>query len=82
MELSQTFNDLAKPLLVGVPDDEILASLCKELVLKVCHTMSNDFLRNVSTLETLKSEKAVDVQLSLRDDLKNFAMHTQSTLVV
>ena len=77
--LTQNFCETAKPLLVAVPDDEILASLCKELVLKICHTMSNDFLRHVSTLEALKNEKAVDVELSLRDEQKTFAMHTHST---
>lgn len=80
-KLSQNFSDLAKPLLVVVPDDEILASLCRELVLKICHTMSNDFLTNVSTLESLKNNKAVDIELSLRDELKTFAMHTHSTFV-
>ena len=40
--------------------------------------MSNDFLCNVRTLEQLKEKRAVDVQMSLRDELKSFAIHKES----
>lgn len=54
---------------LGVPEDTLAASLCQELVLKICHTLSNDFLRNVCTLKLLK-EKRVDLEMSLTDELK------------
>lgn len=77
--LSSIFRQCAQPLLVGVPDDKVMDSLCEQLVLKISHTMSNDFLRNITTLENLKEEKAVDAQMSLRDELKTFASHTKSS---
>ena len=76
--LSQKFKELVATFVLGVPEDTILASLCQELVLKICHTMSNDFLRNVCTLEQLKEKRAVDAQISLRDELKSFALHKES----
>ena len=77
--LSSHFRQCAHPLLVGVSSDEMMDSLCEQLVLKISHTMSNDFLRNVSTLENLKENKAVDAQMSLRDELKTYASHTKSS---
>ena len=77
--LSSVFRQYAQPLLVGVQGDEVMDSLCEPLVLKISHTMSNDFLRNISTLENLNEKKAVDVQMSLRDELKTFASLTKSS---
>ena len=77
--LSSIFRQYAQPLLVGVPGDEVMDSLCEQLVLKISHTMSNNFLRNISTLENLKEKKAVDAQMSLRDELKTFASLTKSS---
>ena len=77
--LSSIFCQYAQPLLVGVPGDEVMDSLCEQLVLKISHTTSNDFLRNISTLENLKEKKAVDAQMSLRDELKTFASLTKSS---
>ena len=76
--LSTSFCDCAQPLMVGFTDIEIMGSLCEQLVVKICHTMCNDFLRNITTLEGLKEDKAVDAQISLRDELKTYASHTKS----
>ena len=76
--LSSAFRTCAKSLLTHDADDKVLNSVFKELVTKICHTMSNDFLRNIATLENAKENKAVDAQVSLRDELKSFASHTQS----
>ena len=56
--LSQKFKELVATFVLGVPDDTILATLCQELVLKIYHTMSNDFLGNVCTLEQLKEKSS------------------------
>ena len=80
--LSSILRLYAQPLLVGVPGDEVLDSLCEQLVLKIGHTMANDFLRNVSTLENLKERKAVDAQMSLRDELKTFSFLTKSKFLL
>ena len=72
--LSQKFKQLVMSFVLVVPDDALVNSLCRELVLKICHTMSNYFLRNVRTLEQLTEKRAVDVQMSLRDELKSFAL--------
>lgn len=77
--LSSNFRQCAQPLLVGVPSDEVMDSLCEQLVLKISHAMSNDILRNISTLENLKENKAVDAEMPLRDELKTFASHTKSS---
>lgn len=76
--LTKKFKQLVDTFVLGVPEDAALASLGQELVLKICHTMSNDFLRSVRTLEQLKEKKAVDVHMSLRDELKSFALHKES----
>ena len=77
--LSSSFCDYAQPLIVGLTTDtEIMGSLCEQLVVKICHTMCNDFLRNITTLEGLKEDKAVDAQISLRDELKTYASRTKS----
>ena len=77
--LSLKFWQHAEPLMTGVPDDTMVNQLCEDLVLKMLHTMSNDFLRNIGTLENLKDKRAVDIQMTLRDELKSFALHVQST---
>ena len=55
--LSQKFKQLVETFVLVVPEDAVLASLCQELVLKICHTMSNDFLRNVRTLEQFNEKR-------------------------
>ena len=72
--LSQKFKELVATFVLGVPEDTVVASLCQELVLKIYHTMSNDFLHKVCTLEQLKEKKAVDVQMS---ELKLFALYKE-----
>ena len=64
-------------IMVGTPND-VLSSLCEQLVSKISHTISNDFLRNITTLDNLKNKKATDAQISLRDELKTFASHKAS----
>lgn len=77
--LSATFLQCAQPLLVGAPDEKVMDGFCEQLVVKITHTMANDFFRNVTTLENVKEKKAVDAQLSIRDELKTFASHTKSS---
>ena len=79
--LTQKFKQLVDTLMLWVSEDAALASLGQELVLKIRHIISNDFLRNVHTLEQLKEKKAVDVHMSLRDELKSFALHKESEFV-
>lgn len=76
--LFSTFCDCSQPLLNHVANDRVMNSVCEQLVTKITHTMSNDFLRNIATLENAKEKKAVDVQMSLRDELKCFASHALS----
>ena len=64
-------HECTHPLLVSVPDDNTIDSLCVELVIKINHTMSNDFLTNTDTLESIRDDKGIDAQVSLRDELKS-----------
>ena len=74
--LSSAFRVCVQPLLSQVADNKVMNSVCEQLVIKISHTMSNDFLRNIATLENTKENKAVDAQVSLRDELKSFASHS------
>ena len=76
--LSSAFRACAQAHLIHVADNRVMNSVCEQLVIKISHTMSNDFLRNIATLENAKENKAVDAQVSLRDKLKSFASHTLS----
>ena len=53
------FRQCTESLLASVPyiTIEILNSICDQLVLKMSHTISNDFLKNVTTLESIKDKK-------------------------
>ena len=56
--LCTKFPECAHPLLVGVPDDNTIDSLCVDLVIMITHTMSNYFLRSAATLESIKMTKS------------------------
>jgi hypothetical protein len=48
------------------------------LLSKIYNARSNEFLRGVSKLQCIKSNKAVDVNIGLRDQLKCYAAEKQT----
>ena len=48
------------------------------LLLKIYNARSNEFLRGISKLSCIKNNKAVDVNIGLRDQLKCYAAGKQT----
>ena len=61
-----------------VATTEVVARVHGILVTKIYNARSNEFLRSIAKMECFSKNKAVDVNISLRDKLKSYAAEQQS----
>ena len=71
--LTLVFTDSVKELHVSCSESTI-KEVHTKLLIKYYNARSNEFLRNVTKLTCIKSNKAVDVNVGLRDKLKCYAV--------
>ena len=59
-------------------DETVVFSVYNTIIVKMLNTINNDFLKSLSMLDHISSNKGTGAKLMLRDKLKGFAAETQS----
>ena len=72
-----TFSNIVRQLLEPA-SPELLKKVHAMLLTKIYNARSNEFLQGVSKLSCIKNNKAVDVNVGLRDKLKCYAADKQT----
>lgn len=76
--LLQIFKDTVA-IVFPIATTEVVARVHGILVTKIYNARSNEFLRSLGKIECFRKNKAVDVNISLRDKLKSYAVEKQSS---
>ena len=77
--LAVQFTDSVKEFHVSCSESTI-KEIHAKLLTKYYNARCNEFLRNVTKLNCIKSNKAVDVNVSLRDKLKCYAVDKHASM--
>ena len=72
-QLPHSSNDAEK-----LADEAVLCHVYKAILVKMLNTIINDFLKSLSMLDQISSNKGTGAKLMLRDKLKGIAAETQS----
>ena len=59
-------------------NETVVCSVYNAIVVKMLNTINNDFLKSLSMLDRISSNKGTEVKLMLQDNLKGLAAETQS----
>ncbi len=59
-------------------DEAVVCSVYQVIITKMLNTINNDFLKNLSMLDRISSNKGTGAKLMLRDKLKGLAADTQT----
>jgi len=76
--LLQQFEDTVA-VVFPVATTEVVTRVHGILLTKIYNARSNEFLRSIGKIECFRKNKAVDVNISLRDKLKSYAAEKTST---